>query len=162
MNRFFSHTHAAEKLVFCVASSRTQAEAVMHRLESEKFPVERISVVFPNQGALNLPGIGAYIAAGPLLVSLRDAAPNNAAGIAAGLIGLGVAEVQALRCQASLEEGNFLLSLHAVSDEEIERAEKIFMELHAREICHADPRPEAEMRMDLRGNLLGWSLRVAG
>ena len=134
----------------------------MHRLESEKFPVEHISVVFPNQGALNLPGIGAYIAAGPLLVSLRGSSRDHAAGIAAGLIGLGVGESQARRCQSGLEEGNFLLSLHAASDEEIERAEKIFGELKARDICHAGERPAAEVRRRPEAAIVTWSLPVAG
>lgn len=134
----------------------------MHRLESEKFPVEHISVVFPNQGALNLPGIGAYIAAGPLLVSLRGATRDHAAGIAAGLVGLGVAEFQARRCQTGLEEGNFLLSLHAATEGEIERAEKIFTELGARDICHAEARPPLERAARIPAGLLGWSLPITG
>jgi hypothetical protein len=162
MNRFFPSTRAAEKLVFCIASSRPQAEAIMHRLESEKFPVEHISVVFPNQGALNLPGIGAYIAAGPLLVSLRGATRDTAAGIAAGLVGLGVAELPARRCQTGLEEGNFLLSLHAATAEEIDRAEKIFAGMAARDICRADGRPRAERGERADSGLLGWPLPIAG
>jgi hypothetical protein len=162
MNRFFAPSCRAEKLVFCVASSRPQAEAIMHRLEAEKFPVEHISVVFPNQGALNLPGIGAYIAAGPLLVSLRAATRDDAAGIALGLAGLGVAEAHARRCQGALEAGNFLLSLHAASDEEIERAEKIFAALEARDICHASERTEESGRARERAALMGWSMSMAG
>jgi hypothetical protein len=162
MNRFFSPTRSAEKLVFCVASSRPQAEDVMHRLESEKFPVEHISVVFPNQGALNLPGIGAYIAAGPLLVSLRRVTRDSAAGIAAGLAGLGVAEGSAGRCQAALEEGNFLLSLHAVTAEEIDRAEVIFREMGVRDICHAEERSPVEQGGRVHSDLLGWSLPIPG
>jgi hypothetical protein len=163
MNRFFTSTRAEEKLVFCVASSRSQAEAVMHRLESEKFPVEHISVVFPNQGALNLPGIGAYIAAGPLLVSLRDATRDSTAGIAAGLAGLGVAELAARRCQSGLEAGNFLLSLHAATGEDIERAERIFSEMGARDICHAEGRPQPERGVGrVHSGLLGWSLPITG
>ena len=161
MNRFFAPTRTAEKLVFCVASSRPQAETIMHRLESEKFPVENISVVFPNQGALNLPGIGAYIAAGPLLVSLRNATRDQSAGIATGLAALGVDEVPAQRCQAGLEEGNFLLSLHAATDEEIARAEKIFTELAAHDICHAEPRPKAGAPDRATAAFLNWSLRAA-
>jgi len=160
MNRLFASSRQPEKLVFCIASSRSQAEAVMHRLEAEKFPVENISVVFPNQGALNLPGIGAYIAAGPLLVSLRDAARDNAAGISAGLLSLGVSEPQARRCQCGLEDGNFLLSLHAASDEEIERAEKIFLELRARDICHSGEGRAAEAREGQAG-AVAWSLPIA-
>jgi hypothetical protein len=163
MNRFFSSVaRKAEKLVFCVASSRPQAEAVMHRLESEKFPVEHISVVFPNQGALKLPGIGAYIAAGPLLVSLRGATRDHSAGIAAGLVGLGVGEAQARRCQHGLEGGNFLLSLHADTAEEIDRAEKIFRELETRDICHSSERAVAEANPEAAAALVGWSLPVAG
>jgi hypothetical protein len=162
MNRFFFPSRQAEKLVFCVASSRPQAEAVMHRLEAEKFPVEHISVVFPNQGALNLPGIGAYIAAGPLLVSLRAATRDDAAGIGAGLASLGVAEAHARRCQSALEDGNFLLSLHASSDDEIERAERIFTLLEATEICHVSDRPSDGCRNRERAALLGWSMSAAG
>ncbi len=162
MNQFLAFERLVEKLVFCVASSRPQAEALMHRLEADKFPVENISVVFPNQGALNLPGIGAYIAAGPILMSLRGASRDDTAGIAAGLMALGVAESQARRCQSALEDGNFLLSLHASTDEEIARAEEIFASLRARDICHSGVHASADLPARNRAAPLGWPMSVAG
>ncbi len=134
----------------------------MHRLEAEKFPVEHISVVFPNQGALNLPGIGAYIAAGPLLMSLRGASRDETVGIAAGLVGLGVAEAHARCCQSALEDGNFLLSLHALTDEEIAHAEKVFAALGARDICHSGDRPGDDIPARGRVATLGWPMAATG
>ena len=135
----------------------------MHRLESEKFPVEHISVVFPNQGALNLPGIGAHHRRrSPASFPPRRDPRQLRGALGDGLVGLGVSEPQARRCQRALEDGNFLLSLHAVTDEEIARAEKIFTELDTRDVCHADERAPAEVRSGGQDALFGWSLRVAG
>ncbi len=107
----------------------------MRRLESENFTDDHISVVFPTTGALRLPGLGAFIAAGPIIGALRRATSEVTAGLAAGLAALGVCPEKARRCQARLEEGKYLLSVHAASSSEAERARQILAAMGAQEIC---------------------------
>jgi hypothetical protein len=125
----------AEKLLFCIAPSRRHAEAIMHRLEAENFDDDHISVVFPDTGALALPGVGRFIAAGPIIAALCAATDEISAGIGRGLTCLGVSAAKAKRCEEQLQEGSFLLSVHASTDEEAERAKKALAEMGAQDIC---------------------------
>ncbi len=87
-------------------------------------------------GALTIPGIGPFIAAGPIMVALSGAAIGAAAGgIAGGLIGLGIPELEAKRYEGKVKEGNILLSVHAENSDEIKRAKEIFTTAGAHDIC---------------------------
>lgn len=78
-------------------------------------------------GALAIPGLGAFIAAGPVLAALSGAAVGAATGgVVGGLIGLGVPEYEARRYEQRLQTGNYLISVHAENDADIQRARKIF------------------------------------
>lgn len=107
----------------------------MRRLEAENFTDDHISVVFPDTGALTIPGLGAFIAAGPIIDALRAATHESSAGLASGLTRLGVGAGRARRCQERLEDGNFLLSVHAATEEQAGRAKKIFADMGAQDIC---------------------------
>lgn len=87
-------------------------------------------------GALAIPGVGPFIAAGPILAALSGAAIGAAAGgIAGGLIGLGIPELEAKRYEGKVKEGNILLSVHTENSEEIKQAKKIFNNAGAHDIC---------------------------
>ena len=87
-------------------------------------------------GALAIPGLGPFIAAGPIMAALSGAAIGAAAGgIAGGLIGLGIPELEAKRYEGKVKEGNLLLSVHTENSEEIKRAKEIFTEAGAQDIC---------------------------
>ena len=87
-------------------------------------------------GALAIPGVGPFIAAGPILAALSGAAIGAAAGgIAGGLIGLGIPELEAKRYEGKVKEGNILLSVHTENAEEIKRAKAIFTNAGAHDIC---------------------------
>lgn len=86
-------------------------------------------------GALAIPGVGPFIAAGPIMAALSGAALGaTAGGIVGGLIGLGVPEIEAKRYEEKLKKGNYLISAHAENSDQIERAEKIFKEAGAEDI----------------------------
>jgi hypothetical protein len=114
----------------------------MHRLESENFSDDHISVVFPNTGALDVPGLGPFIASGPIIADLCGAV-GDGGGIASGLAALGVSEAEAGRCQQEIEKGNFLLSVHAADLEQIDRAKVIFARMGAQLICSPGPAAQA-------------------
>ncbi len=89
-------------------------------------------------GALAIPGVGPFIAAGPIIGALSGAAIGAAVGgIAGGLIGLGIPELEAKRYEGKIKAGNILISVHTDNSEEISRAKDIFTRAGAEDICTA-------------------------
>lgn len=87
-------------------------------------------------GALAIPGVGPFIAAGPILAALSGAAVGAAVGgIAGGLIGLGIPEIEAKRYEDKVKAGNLLISVHTENSDEISRAKDIFKIAGAQDIC---------------------------
>jgi hypothetical protein len=78
-------------------------------------------------GAIAIPGIGPFIAAGPIMAALGGAAVGGAVGgVAGALIGLGIPEYEAKRYEGKLKGGNLLISVHTENSDEIKRAKDIF------------------------------------
>jgi hypothetical protein len=87
-------------------------------------------------GALTIPGVGPFIAAGPIMVALSGAAVGAAVGgIAGGLVGMGIPELEAKRFEGKVKAGNLLISVHTESADEITRAKEIFTKAGAHDIC---------------------------
>jgi hypothetical protein len=77
-------------------------------------------------GALAIPGLGPFIAAGPIMAALAGAAGGAAAGgLAGALIGMGIPEYEAKRYEGKVKGGNVLLSVHTEDSNERDRAKKI-------------------------------------
>lgn len=90
-------------------------------------------------GALGIPGIGPFVAAGPLLSAFAGAGfGGTVGGIAGALVGLGVPEYEARRYEGFVKEGNILLSVHVGNGRWAERARRILKESGARDIAVAD------------------------
>jgi hypothetical protein len=78
-------------------------------------------------GMLAIPGLGPFIAAGPIMAGLAGLGVGGAiGGVTGGLIGLGIPEFEAKRYEARLQKGGILLSVHCDTSEEIKRAKEIF------------------------------------
>ena len=89
-------------------------------------------------GALAIPGVGPFIAAGPIMAALSGAAIGAAAGgITGALVGMGIPELEAKRYEAQVKDGNILISVHADDSDEIKRAKEIFERAGARDITTA-------------------------
>jgi hypothetical protein len=87
-------------------------------------------------GALAIPGVGPFIAVGPIMAALSGAAVGAAVGgITGGLIGMGIPELEAKRYEGKIKEGNILISVHTESSAEITRAKDIFTNAGAQDIC---------------------------
>lgn len=70
-------------------------------------------------GALAIPGVGPFIAAGPLLAALSGAAAGaTVGGITGALIGLGIPEVEAKMYEGKLSGGNLLIAIHVETSEQ--------------------------------------------
>jgi hypothetical protein len=77
-------------------------------------------------GALAIPGLGPFIAAGPILGALSGVAVGGALGGLVGvLIGLGIPEYEAKRYEGKIKDGNILLSVHLENDLAAEQAQRI-------------------------------------
>jgi len=82
-------------------------------------------------GALAIPGVGPFIAAGPLLAALSGAATGAAVGgIAGALVGLGIPEIEAKTYEGKIRGGNILIAVHT-EDGETEKAAKRVFEVNA-------------------------------
>lgn len=86
-------------------------------------------------GALAIPGLGPFIAAGPLMAALSGAAAGAAVGgVAGALVGLGIPEIEAKKYEGKIQGGNLLTAVHVESGEEQDRAEEILKRGGARDI----------------------------
>jgi hypothetical protein len=86
-------------------------------------------------GSLAIPGVGPFIAAGPIMAALAGIGVGGAVGgVAGGLIGLGIPEFEAKRYEGRLSKGGILLSVHCETSEEIDQAKEILKRTGAEDI----------------------------
>lgn len=77
-------------------------------------------------GALAIPGLGPFIAAGPILAALSGAALGGTlGGIAGALVGMGMPEFEAKQFEGKVRSGSYLISIHSEDSAETERAKNI-------------------------------------
>jgi hypothetical protein len=88
-------------------------------------------------GALAIPGLGPFIAAGPIMAALAGAGAGAAAGgLTGALIGMGIPELEAKQYEGKVKNGNILMSVHAEDGREVIRAKKILKNGGAEEISY--------------------------
>ena len=86
-------------------------------------------------GALAIPGVGPFIAAGPIMAALSGAAIGaTTGGVVGALIGMGIPEIEARRYEDKLKSGNYLIAVHARDGQEKDRAKEIFKNAGAEDI----------------------------
>jgi len=89
-------------------------------------------------GAIAIPGLGPFIAAGPILGTLAGAGAGGAVGTLVGaLIGMGIPEYEAKRYEGLVKDGGILLSAHCDTSEEIDRAKEILKRTGAQDVASA-------------------------
>lgn len=78
-------------------------------------------------GSLAIPGLGPFIAAGPIMAALSGAAVGGTlGGLTGALIGMGIPEYEATRYESRVKGGSALISVHSENAEETKRAKEIF------------------------------------
>jgi hypothetical protein len=86
-------------------------------------------------GALAIPGVGPFIAAGPIMAALGGAAVGTATGgVIGALIGMGIPEFEAKRYDAKVRDGNILISVHTEDGKQRDVAKDIFKRGNAEDI----------------------------
>src|SRR5437868_12403206 len=86
-------------------------------------------------GALAIPGIGPFIAAGPIVAALAGAGAGGViGGIAGALVGMGIPEYEAKRYEGRVKEGGILLSVHCDDSNWTKRAKEILERTGAEDV----------------------------
>lgn len=77
-------------------------------------------------GSLAIPGLGPFIAAGPIMAALGGAAIGAAVGgLTGALVGMGIPELEAKQYESKIREGNILVSVHTEDGDFRDRAKEI-------------------------------------
>jgi hypothetical protein len=86
-------------------------------------------------GSLAIPGLGPFIAAGPIMAAMGGAAAGGAiGGLAGALVGMGIPEYEAKRYEGKVKEGNILISVHSENRDQRSRAKEIFERDNAEDV----------------------------
>jgi hypothetical protein len=97
-------------------------------------------------GALAIPGLGPFIAAGPIMAALSGAAVGAAVGgVAGALIGMGIPEYEAKRYEGKIKDGNILISIHLESDKLSGHAKDILEKCGAHDIATTSEVPARDI-----------------
>jgi hypothetical protein len=87
-------------------------------------------------GALAIPGLGPFIAAGPIMAALAGVGVGGAiGGVTGALVGMGIPEYEAKRYEGRVKDGGILLSVHSDSSEWTSKAKKILEATGAQDIA---------------------------
>ena len=109
-------------------------------------------------GALAIPGLGPFIAAGPIMAALAGAAGGAAAGgLTGALIGMGIPEYEAKRYEGKVKNGNILMSVHTEDSKERARAKEIFVKGGAEDISYTVEASVAKDHTTAERGLIGIS-----
>ena len=99
-------------------------------------------------GTLAIPGIGPFLAAGPIMAALAGVAVGGATGgLLGALVGMGIPEFEAKLYEGKLREGNILISVHTEDAKERALAKDVFEFVGAQDISYTG---EASVPRDSR------------
>ena len=89
-------------------------------------------------GALAIPGLGPFIAAGPIMAALAGVGVGGAiGGLTGALVGMGIPEYEAKRYEGRVKNGGILLSVHSDRSEWTDKAKRILEQTGAQDIASA-------------------------
>jgi len=98
-------------------------------------------------GALAIPGIGPFVAAGPLLTTLVGVGVGGAlGGFTGALIGIGIPEYEAKRYEGKILKGGILLVIESRDPEEIPQIRSVMESTGAEDIAESSDGP-ADLRL---------------
>src|SRR4030095_4248180 len=86
-------------------------------------------------GAIAIPGLGPFVAAGPIMAALAGVGVGGAlGGVTGALVGMGIPEYEAKRYEGRIKSGGILLSVHCDDSEWTSKAKRILEETRAEEV----------------------------
>lgn len=103
-------------------------------------------------GALAIPGVGPFIAAGPIMGALAGLGVGaTAGGLIGALIGMGIPEYEAKRYEGRVKEGGVLVSVHCDDSEWVSRAKDVLKNAGAEDISSSGEKGASTHRVDSEG-----------
>lgn len=91
-------------------------------------------------GAIAIPGMGPFIAAGPIMAGLAGLGVGGAVGAVSGaLIGLGIPEYEAKVYEGFVKDGGILVSVHVDDSDWADKAKKLLQETGADNVSISTP-----------------------
>jgi hypothetical protein len=163
----FDMSKKSSNAVFAIFQDRATLEKAVDELKMAKFRNSDISVLMQNRsettdfaegkntkasagvlgggvlgwlvgaGTLSIPGIGPFVAAGPIMGAIAGAGVSGTVGnISDGLISLGIPEYEAKRYEAFVKDGGLLISVHVDDMAWSSRAKDILENCGAREVSN--------------------------
>jgi len=146
----------SRKSIFCIATTRTQAEKIVESLEKGNYPLMSVSVLFsgnqvpgievgsppegdlerlPGIDTLQLPGTGTFFASGPLMAALSGSVlGSKTGGIASALMGMGIPELESQNYEAKVKSGSILISVYTEKQHTAMRVKNVFTNAAAQDI----------------------------
>jgi hypothetical protein len=89
-------------------------------------------------GALAIPGVGPFIAAGPIMAALAGVGVGAATGgLIGALVGMGIPEYEAKRYEGRVKNGGILVSVHCDNSEWVSKAEDLLEQAGAEDVSSA-------------------------
>jgi len=86
-------------------------------------------------GALAIPGLGPFIAAGPIMAALAGAGAGGVVGgLVGALVGMGIPEYEAKRYEGRIKEGGILMSVHCDDSDWTKKAKSLLEQVGAEDI----------------------------
>jgi hypothetical protein len=85
-------------------------------------------------GALAIPGLGPFIAAGPIMATLAGIGAGAIGGVIGALAGVGIPEYEAKRYEGRMRSGGILVSVHCDNADWIKKARAVLAHTGAEDI----------------------------
>jgi hypothetical protein len=96
-------------------------------------------------GALAIPGVGPFIAAGPIMAGLAGlGVGGTVGGLVGALVGMGIPEYEAKRYEGRVKNGGTLLSVHCDTSAQVSRAKELLRSSGAEDISSTGESASAE------------------
>lgn len=101
-------------------------------------------------GALAIPGIGPFVAAGPILAAFAGAGIGGAVGgVTGALVGFGIPEYEAKRYETFVREGGFLLSVHVDDMTWLSKAKEILKNSGGNDIASTTEERDSSLNISI-------------
>jgi hypothetical protein len=89
-------------------------------------------------GTLAIPGLGPFIAAGPIMGALAGIGTGGVVGgLIGALVGMGIPEYEAKRYEGMIKEGGILVSVHCDNSDWVKRAKQLLENTGANDVSSA-------------------------
>ena len=86
-------------------------------------------------GSLAIPGLGPFIAAGPIMATLAGAGAGGVVGgLVGALVGMGIPEYEAKRYEGRIKEGGILMSVHCDNSDWTKKAKELMEQTGAEDV----------------------------